>query len=47
MLDRNGGGTLLIWTTDLLPHAAADRTRELMQRGSEVIKETLEQANAT
>jgi hypothetical protein len=41
MLD-NGGGTLFVWTTDLLPHAAADRTRELMQRGSEVIKQTLE-----
>jgi hypothetical protein len=41
MLSRDDG-TLLVWTTDLLPDAAADRTRELMQRGSEAIKANLE-----
>jgi Polyketide cyclase / dehydrase and lipid transport len=41
MLERSGS-TVLVWTTDLLPHAAADRTRELMEHGSAVIKATLE-----
>jgi hypothetical protein len=41
MLERDGG-TLFVWSTDLLPHAAADSTREMMERGCEVIKQTLE-----
>lgn len=41
VIERDGS-TVFVWTTDLLPHAAADRTRELMQRGCEVIKATLE-----
>src|SRR5215212_7244817 len=40
VIDRDGA-TLFVWTTDLLPDAAADRTREMMQRGSQVIKATL------
>jgi hypothetical protein len=31
-----------VWTADLLPDAAADRTREMMERGTAVIKQTLE-----
>src|SRR4051794_34591170 len=36
------GSTVFVWWADLLPHAAAERTRELMERGSEAIKATLE-----
>jgi hypothetical protein len=39
--DRDGR-TVFAWTTDLLPDTAADRTREMMERGSEVIRATLE-----
>jgi hypothetical protein len=31
-----------VWTTDLLPDDAAGRTREMMERGTAVIKQTLE-----
>jgi Polyketide cyclase / dehydrase and lipid transport len=41
VIDHNGS-TLFAWTTDLLPDETADRTRELMERGLDVIKATLE-----
>ena len=39
------GGSCLVWTTDLLPDEAAGPTAELMQRGIETIRRTLEAAN--
>jgi Polyketide cyclase / dehydrase and lipid transport len=44
VLDQEGS-TLFVWTADVLPHAAADTTRQLMKRGSDVIKTTLEAGN--
>jgi Polyketide cyclase / dehydrase and lipid transport len=41
VLERDGA-TLFVWIADVLPHEAAERTRELMERGSAVIKATLE-----
>jgi hypothetical protein len=41
-----GGGTLFVWTADVLPHETGPPTREAMQRGSAVIKQTLEAAAA-
>jgi hypothetical protein len=41
VIDRDGS-TLFTWTTDLLPDETAQRTRELMERGLETIKATLE-----
>jgi Polyketide cyclase / dehydrase and lipid transport len=37
-------GCRLVWTTDLLPDEAAERTEAMMHRGSEVMKETLDTA---
>jgi hypothetical protein len=39
-----GGSCRVVWTADLLPDEAADRTRQMMDRGSKVIVETLEGA---
>jgi carbon monoxide dehydrogenase subunit G len=36
------GGTLLVWTTDLLPDAAAGSFVAMIEAGSAVIKRTLE-----
>jgi hypothetical protein len=36
------GGTLLVWTTDLLPDAAAGAFAAMIEAGSAVIKRTLE-----
>ncbi|HEY7933820.1 MAG TPA: SRPBCC family protein [Solirubrobacteraceae bacterium] len=36
------GGTQFVWTADLLPHELAQRTDEMMERGIEVLKQTLE-----
>jgi uncharacterized protein YndB with AHSA1/START domain len=36
------GRTRFVWTTDILPNELAARTRELMERGTSVIKKTLE-----
>jgi hypothetical protein len=36
------GGCRLLWTADLLPDEAAERTEAMMDRGSEVIRRTLE-----
>jgi uncharacterized protein YndB with AHSA1/START domain len=40
------GATRFVWTADLLPDAAAPRTRELMQRGAETIRQALESARS-
>jgi carbon monoxide dehydrogenase subunit G len=37
-----GLGTRFVWTADVLPHEAAERTEELMRHGTQVIKQTLE-----
>jgi hypothetical protein len=34
--------TRLVWTTDVLPHTAAEQVRLRVERGSQVMKETLE-----
>jgi hypothetical protein len=36
------GGTVFIWTADLLPNELAERTAALMERGVDVVKQTLE-----
>jgi uncharacterized protein YndB with AHSA1/START domain len=36
------GRTRFVWTTDLLPNEAAERTAEMMERGVAVVKETME-----
>jgi hypothetical protein len=36
------GRTRFVWTADLLPDEAAAQTGEMMQRGIDVVKETLE-----
>jgi hypothetical protein len=38
----DGEGTRLVWTTDLLPDEAADRTAEMMEAGARAMKRTLE-----
>jgi hypothetical protein len=40
----DGGGTLLAWTTDLLPDEAGPRTAAMMEQGLDAIKRTLEAA---
>ena len=42
VLDGEEGGTLFVWTADLLPNEAAAPTAEMMERGIEVVKTTLE-----
>jgi uncharacterized protein YndB with AHSA1/START domain len=39
-----GDGTRFVWVADLLPHEAAERTEEMMKRGTAVVKATLEAA---
>ncbi|WP_218026715.1 SRPBCC family protein [Nocardia inohanensis] len=38
------GRARLVWITDVLPHAAADEARLRIERGLQVIRETIEQA---
>jgi len=40
-------GTLFVWIADLLPDEAAGRTSELMERGINTIKQTLERTGAS
>lgn len=40
-LDAGDGRTRFVWTADLLPDAAAERTRQFMERGTDVIRRTL------
>jgi uncharacterized protein YndB with AHSA1/START domain len=44
VFDAAEGATRFVWTADLLPDEAAPRTRELMQRGAETIRQALESA---
>ena len=37
-----GDGCRFVWIADVLPHAAAERTAELMERGTETIRATME-----
>ncbi len=41
-LDGEDGGTRFVWVADLLPNELAQVTAELMERGVETIKRTLE-----
>jgi uncharacterized protein YndB with AHSA1/START domain len=45
MLDADGT-TRFVWTADLLPDAAAERTKELMERGTATVRRTLEAARS-
>ena len=40
-----GSGTRVTWTTDLLPHALADRIQALQEQALAVMKRTLEAAS--
>lgn len=40
----DGGGTVFVWTADLLPEEAAPGTAEAMQQGVAAVKRTLEAA---
>jgi carbon monoxide dehydrogenase subunit G len=40
----DGGGTRFVWITDVLPDEVAPRVTEMMERGLDVIKHTLETA---
>jgi hypothetical protein len=40
------GGTRFVWTTDVLPHELAEPVGQLMERGIEVIEQTLSAASA-
>ncbi len=42
VLAGEGGGTLFVWTADLLPNEAAELTDAMMERGVETVKRTLE-----
>jgi hypothetical protein len=41
-LDAGDGRTRFVWSADLLPDAAAERTRAFMEQGTEVARRTLE-----
>jgi hypothetical protein len=40
--ENGGGATRFVWIADVLPHEAAEPVGQLMDRGIEVIKRTLE-----
>jgi uncharacterized protein YndB with AHSA1/START domain len=42
VLDEPGGRSRFVWIADVLPDATADRTNEMMERGAQAAKETLE-----
>lgn len=42
VFDEGEKGARFVWVADLLPNELAPRTGEMMQRGTEVVKETLE-----
>jgi uncharacterized protein YndB with AHSA1/START domain len=46
VLVNDDGTTRFIWTADLLPDELAELTGELMERGIETVKSTLEAASA-
>jgi uncharacterized protein YndB with AHSA1/START domain len=43
LLDADGT-TRFVWSADLLPDAAAERTKELMEQGTATVRRTLEAA---
>jgi uncharacterized protein YndB with AHSA1/START domain len=45
VLDEDGA-TRFVWTSDLLPDAAAEATRAMMQQGAEAIRRSLESARS-
>jgi hypothetical protein len=45
VLAGENGDTCFVWTADLLPDELAGVTSELMERGIETVKRTLEAAN--
>jgi len=45
LLDADGT-TRFVWTADLLPDAAAERTKELMEQGTATVRRTLEAARS-
>jgi uncharacterized protein YndB with AHSA1/START domain len=45
LLDADGS-TRFVWTADLLPDAAAERTKEMMERGTATVRRTLESARS-
>jgi uncharacterized protein YndB with AHSA1/START domain len=44
VLDEPGGQARFVWVADVLPHETAERTEQMMERGSQVAKQTLEAA---
>ena len=42
VLADGDGRARFVWTADLLPHAAAEPTRAMMEQGTAVVKQTLE-----
>lgn len=42
VFDEPGGGTRFVWIADVLPHEAAGPVGQMMDRGIEVLKRTLE-----
>jgi hypothetical protein len=42
VLPGEDGGTVFVWTADLLPNEAAEATDAMMERGVETVKRTLE-----
>src|SRR4051794_16931747 len=46
VLAAEGGRARFVWTADLLPHALAEHTAPLMQRGIETIAATLSRRSA-
>jgi len=45
LLDADGT-TRFVWTTDLLPDAAAERTKAMMEQGTATVRRTLETARS-
>jgi uncharacterized protein YndB with AHSA1/START domain len=45
LLDADGS-TRFVWTADLLPDATAERTKEMMERGTATVRRTLESARS-
>ena len=46
VLDGGDGGTLFVWTADVLPDETAAVTREMMEKGIETVRRTLESAGS-
>jgi carbon monoxide dehydrogenase subunit G len=44
VFDDGDGDTHFVWIADLLPHEAADTVDQMMERGTAVLKRTLEAA---